>query len=503
MDIPHYDLCVIGGGINGAGIARDAAGRGLSVLLIEAEDLAGATSSASSKLIHGGIRYLEQFHFSMVRQALREREVIYKMAPHLVRPMECVVPFAEGGRPEWMIRLGVWIYDRIGGRISFPKSRMIGFGEDQIGKPLHTHITDGLGYYDCWGDDTRLVMANALDAAARNAEVMTRTRCISLDIEGSYWRVGLLKKGAEIPSFVHASMVVNATGPWVRRFLGEVGVGANDPDLPQVRLVKGSHILIKKAYEGDHAYVLQQKDGRIVFVAPYEGGYTLIGTTEEEFSDDPRNARASDAEIRYLCDAYNDAFISTISESDIVFALSGVRPLIDDGSESAGKVTRDYKVYHHKRFDVPLLSIYGGKLTTYRAVAEDVVNYLMRVSGHVVAGWTAYEPLSGGDFHGKSFQDYARQQADLYPWLPSALLTRYLSCYGTRMDYFLHGKEGMQDMGEHYGDDVYETEIQYLVTYEWAQTVEDILWRRGKLGLHVSDATIENIEKNIHTMRSS
>ncbi len=503
MDDLHYDLCVIGGGINGAGIARDAAGRGLSVLLVEAQDLAGATSSASSKLIHGGIRYLENYEFSMVRKALKEREIIYKTAPHIVRPMECVVPQAETSRPQWMLRLGVWLYDHLGGRTTLPKSRMLDFVEDPTGKPLLSHYTDGIGYYDCWGDDTRLVISNVVDAAARNAEILTRTSCVSMEVEGAHWRIGLKREGADNVVYTNASMVVNATGPWVRQFLDSVGADGHDPDLPDVRLVKGSHLLFPKLYDGDHAYVLQQDDGRIVFVAPYEDEYTLVGTTEEDYEGDPRDARISDEEMNYLLSAYNNSFSKQVSEEDVVFALSGVRPLIDDGNESSSKVTRDYKIYHHKRFDPPFLSVYGGKLTTYRAVSEDVINVLMRLSGHVVSGWTSYETIAGGDFGGQGFDVYLSKQKQLYPWLPDDLLRRYLRTYGTRMDYFLHGKGSTDDLGEHLGEGVYQSEIKYLVTYEWAQSAEDIIWRRGKLGLHISEETIEAIEQSVHNLRTS
>ncbi len=298
-------------------------------------------------------------------------------------------------------------------------------------------------------------------------------------------------------------MVVNATGPWVRQYLDSVCAGGDDPDLPDVRLVKGSHLLFPKLYEGEHAYVLQQDDGRIVFVAPYEGEYTLVGTTEEDFDGNPRDARISDAEMQYLLAAYNGSFSKQVSEDDVVFGLSGVRPLIDDGHENSSKVTRDYKIYHHKRFDPPFLSVYGGKLTTYRAVSEDVINTLMRLSGHVAAGWTSLDPVAGGDFGGQGFDVYLGKQKQHYHWLPEYILKRYLRTYGTRMDYFLHGKESLEDLGEHYGDNVYEAEIKYLVRYEWARSAEDIIWRRGKLGLHISEQTIEAIEQSVHTILSS
>ncbi len=504
MNDLHYDLCVIGGGINGAGIARDAAGRGLSVLLVEAEDLAGATSSASTKLIHGGLRYLENYEFSMVRKALKEREVIYKNAPHLVRPIQCVLPCDDQSRSQWILRLGLWIYDRLGGTSSLPKSHVFDLSDCalELSKPLSQRYANGMAYFDCWGDDTRLVIANALDAASRGAEVATYTKCVSLDVVDSRWRVGLMSSKKTVREsvereYVSASMVVNATGPWVRQFLDFVDVGGHDPDLPDVRLVKGSHLLLPKQYDGDHAYVLQQTDGRIVFVAPYENDFTLIGTTEEGVEGDPRDVRISDAEKDYLISAYNVAFSSRISDKDIIFALSGVRPLIDDGRDNMSKVTRDYKIYHHSRYDPPFLSVYGGKLTTYRAVAEDVVNRLMTVSGHVAQGWTASEALAGGDFGGKSFDEYFYAQKAVYPWLPDSLLHRYLRSYGTRMDYFLYGKEALDDMGVCYGDGIYEAEIKYLVDCEWVCDVEDILWRRGKLGLHIGDQTVDEIGRAI------
>lgn len=493
MSILHYDLCVIGGGINGAGIARDAAGRGLSVLLVESEDLAGATSSASTKLIHGGLRYLENFEFSMVHEALKEREVLLKTAPHLVSSIECVFLQDEAARPQWMVKLGLWIYDLLGGRKSLPSSRMIEFKDDLYGQPLLSDRIDGAIYTDGWADDTRLVVLNAVDAAARNTKVLTRTACEDLTVSAGKWRVRLRDTQTDDTLDVSASMVVNATGPWVGQFLKNVGIGRYDPDLPSVRLVKGSHLLLPKQYEGNHAYVVQRPDKRIVFIAPYFG-HTLIGTTEEDYSGDPRGAYISDAEMQYLCDAVNQTFSKTITPDDALFCYSGVRPLIDDGKENARQVTRDYKIYHHTRYDAPLLSVFGGKLTTYRAVSEAVVNKLMALSGRSAEPWTAHKVITGGDFGGTDFQGFQYLQKQRYPWLPDDLLLRYLRSYGARMDFFLHGAESLDDLGSHCGDDVYKAEIEYLKNYEWAMTVEDVLWRRSKLGLYVSEQTISNIE---------
>lgn len=500
MNTLHYDLCVIGGGINGAGIARDAVGRGLSVLLIEEQDLAGATSSASTKLIHGGLRYLEHMEFGLVRSALKERETLYRNAPHIVKPVSCVLPHDEHQRSQWLLRVGLWIYDRLGGKSVLPRSRAFPFSDEQdeavsaYAAPLLPDYEAGFVYSDCWVDDTRLVVLNAVDASTRNAKILTYTKCESMSVVDGVWRLGLRDVRSEDQLDVSASMVVNATGPWVGSFLQSVGIGFSDPDLPSVRLVKGSHLLLPKLYEGDHAYVLQQPDKRIVFVTPYEGEYTLVGTTEEDIEGDPREARISDAEMTYLCDAVNAAFTKKITVSDVIFTFSGVRPLFDDGEMNASEVTREHLVYHHKRYDPPFLSVFGGKLTTYRVVAEDVVDKLMRLSGRSLSSWTANEPLTGGDFGRLSLEAFIEKQVALYPFLSRDVLVRYAKAYGTRMDYFLHGVEDEGGLGEHYGDGVYKVEVDYLRHYEWASCAEDLLWRRSKLGMHLSEATIAKIE---------
>lgn len=494
MEDVHYDLCVIGGGINGAGIARDAAGRGLSVLLVEAQDIAGATSSASSKLIHGGIRYLEHREFSLVRKALKEREILYKNAQHLIWPVACVIPLDDQRRPKWLLKLGLWIYDRLGGKKSLPDSRMVNFTQDPLGQPLDKKHDNGFVYMDCQADDTRLVVMNAVDAAARGAKILNYTKCDHLDIHDGKWRVSLKDVNSSDSITISASMVVNATGPWVGQFLSAIGLDGNDPDLPSVRLVKGSHIILPRKYEGDQAYVLQQPDGRIVFVTPYEGKYTMVGTTEEDYDGDPRDARISKAEMNYLCKAYNQNFDQKINKSDVIFTFSGVRPLLDDGTENASKVTREHLIYHHGRYEAPLLSLFGGKLTTYRAVSEDVVDTLMGLSGRLNEGWTDREPLAGGDFGKLDFDGFCAHQEKEYPWLPETLRYRYACAYGSHMDYFLHNKNAVEDLGKHYGDDVYQAEIDYLKNYEWVTSAEDIIWRRSKLALEISEDTIANIE---------
>lgn len=490
----HTDLLVIGGGINGAGIARDAAGRRLSVTLIESDDLAGATSSASSKLIHGGLRYLEHGEFKLVREALREREVLMRIAPHLVSARSFVLPHEQNLRPQWMIRAGLFLYDHLGGKKILPESRSIDFRVDRTGDPLRSEYTHGYMYADCWVDDTRLVVLNAVDAAARNAKILTHTVCETLEIEGARWVVGVRDRKERRAYKISASMVVNATGPWVRKFLDVVGMDHVDPDLPDVRLVKGSHIIVPRQYEGEQFYILQQPDKRIVFVMPYEKNYTLIGTTEEPFDNNPRDAFISGNEMNYLCAAYNRSFEASILPTDVQFHFSGVRPLLDEKKANMSSNTREYKIYHHKRYAPPMLSVYGGKLTTYRALSEKVVNQLMLLTHRNHEPWTANEPLAGGDFEG-GLDRFIERQSGQYAWMPSDLLVRYAKAYGTRMDYFLYGKKKVEDLGTHYGDHVYGAEIEYLKTYEWAQSVEDILWRRSKLGLHVQDETIKALEQ--------
>lgn len=495
MSFLHYDLCIIGGGINGAGIARDAAGRGLSVLLVEAQDLAGATSSASSKLIHGGLRYLEHREFALVRTALHERDILLNTAPHLVYPVQCVFLQDTSLRSKWLMRLGLWLYDNMGGKNSLPKSKIISFSaDDSYSKPLSNDVKDGIIYSDCTADDTRLVILNAVDATARGARILTHTECESLSVIDGKWRVGLRDTRSGDTLKVNASMVVNASGPWVGKFLDSVGIGAEELTLPKVRLVKGSHIILPRQYEGDHIYVIQRPDKRIVFAMPYQDEYTLIGTTEEDYEGNPRDAQISDDEMSYLCEAVNSVFSKNILPSDVLFTFSGVRPLLDDDGVDSSEVSREYMIYHHKGFDPPLLSVFGGKLTTYRALSEAVVNKLMRLSGRTAKGWSAKEPLAGGDIAGKSLDEFIAAQKLIYPWLEQGLLRRYARSYGARMDMFLANARSMVDLGAHYGDQVFAVELDYLIKYEWVSCVDDVIWRRSKLGLYVSGETMRNIE---------
>lgn len=491
-----YDLCVIGGGINGAGIARDAAGRGLSVLLLEAQDLASGTSSSSTKLIHGGLRYLEYFEFRLVRESLHEREVLLRLAPHIIWPMTFVLPHTPSQRPGWMIRLGLFLYDHLAKRRVLNGSGGINFRQDAAGDPLKDSYRRGFHYSDCWADDSRLVALNAQDAAARGAQVMTRTQCTKIKPDGDVWDISMRKTGQKKDRHVRASMVINAAGPWVQNVIDDAALEAAQKSAPRIRLVKGSHIITKRLYEGEQSYILQQPDNRIVFAIPYEENYTLIGTTEEDHRGDPMEARLSDDELAYLVEAYNRFFEGEISKDDVLWSYSGVRPLFDEGAEegeNATSVSRDYKLHMHEGCSAPMISVFGGKLTTYRVLAEEAVNKIMHLGGVHGAPWSEHEALPGGDIPDLDFEAFVEAQSEVYPWLAPEVLYRYARSYGTQMDVILDDASGVRGLGKHFGDGVYEAEIVYLMTYEFAQEAEDIFWRRSKLGLHVGDKTLKNV----------
>lgn len=489
---PDYDLCIIGGGINGAGIARDAAGRGLSVLLVEAQDLAQGTSSASTKLIHGGLRYLEYGEFRLVRESLKERETLLHLAPHVIGPLEFVMPYVAGLRPRWMIAFGLWLYDHIGGKSSLPKSGAVSLHDSLLGEPLQKEYRDGFKYADCWTDDARLVVLNAMDAKARGADILTRTAClkISKPSETPLWNVHLKDLASQDEFDISARMVVNAAGPWVRGVLEASNLAREHT--PHLRLVKGSHIIVPRLYDGDHAYLLQQPDKRVVFAIPYEGKFTLIGTTDEVFDADIMRPVISAAEKNYLCDAVNRFFDVQIGDGDIVSTYSGVRALYDDGQKSAQSITRDYHLDLDGSQGAPLLSVFGGKLTTYRMLARHAVDKITGADNN--AGWTAKTPLPGGDIPGGDIAAFIAVQSGKYPFLPPELLERYASAYGTRMGVLLDGIDSLRAMGRDFGGGLFESEILYLVRHELARTAEDILWRRTKLGLHLEKKAILALE---------
>lgn len=468
------DLLIIGGGVNGAGIARDAAGRGLSVVLVEQGDLAGATSSASSKLIHGGLRYLEYGEFRLVREALTERAVLLRIAPHIAWPMRFVLPDRGAGRPAWMLRIGLFLYDHLGGRGELPPTRRVDFRADADGAPLQPDYVKGFEYSDAWVDDARLVVLNALDAAERGAVIRTRTRCLGLHQADGVWVAAL--EGGET---IRARVVVNAAGPWVSDVLhGQAGRNAG----PRARLIKGSHVVVRRLYDGPQAYILQNDDKRVVFVLPYEQDFSLIGTTDLPFEGDPRSVAIDESEVAYLCRAVSRAFRTQIGPADVVHTYSGVRPLHDSGEEKAAAVTRDYKL-HLEAAPAPILSVFGGKITTYRRLAEHALELLAPHLPNARAGaWTGSAALPGGDM---VFADFLSHAAAARPWLPRPMLLRMAHAYGTRLNAVLGDAVGLPALGEDFGGGLYAAELTYLMRTEWAVTAEDALWRRSKLGLHL------------------
>jgi len=490
----EFDLVVVGGGINGAGIARDAAGRGLSVLLVERDDLASHTSSWSSKLIHGGLRYLEHYEFRLVREALLEREVLLRAAPHIIWPLTFVLPHSPEQRPAWLVRLGLFLYDHLGGRKVLPGSSGVDLAAPgPYGDPLQDWVEKGFTYSDCWVMDSRLVVLNAMDAEAHGAAVLTRTECVEARREGDHWTVRLRDTESGDERRVTSRGLVNAAGPWVSRFLRD-GLG-QDIARKRVRLVKGSHIVVPKLHDGAHPYILQNIDKRIVFVIPYEDDYSLIGTTDVEYEGDPKAPAISPEEVDYLCSVVNRYFVRQVTPADIVWSYAGVRPLFDDASGDASAVTRDYV------FDLdggegkpPLLSIFGGKLTTYRKLAEHAMERLAPVLGCTAGPWTAAAVLPGGDLPDADFERFLAAFRAEHPWLPSPLARRLARAYGSRAEKIVEGRQGLNDLGQNLGGDLYEAELDYLAAHEWAKTADDVLWRRSKLGLHLDQDAKARVE---------
>jgi glycerol-3-phosphate dehydrogenase len=490
----RYDLLIVGGGINGVGIARDAAGRGLKVMLAEKDDLGAHTSSSSTKLIHGGLRYLEHYEFGLVRKSLAEREVLLRNAPHIVWPLRFLIPHDPSMRPVWMIRIGLFLYDHLARRELLPGSETVDLSRHPAGAPLQALFRAGFIYSDGWVDDARLVVLNALDAHEHGARIETRTRCMSVRRDGDAWQARLQpERGAAFD--VRARALVNAGGPWAAQFLREQ---AGFDHVRLLRLVKGSHIVVRKLFDHPYAYIFQSPDKRIVFAIPFERDFTLIGTTDVEIKGDPGAARIEAAEIDYLCALINRYFRQQIAPADVVWSYSGVRPLLDDGAD-ASSVTRDYKL-ELDAAGPPLLSVWGGKITTYRALAEEAVDALARPLGIGRNGWTVTAPLPGGDLGSEirasgnpmqDFEGFRAQQAQRWPWLPPALLARYARAYGTRMAQVIGDADNLAQLGEEIASGLYAAEVDYLIKREWASTAEDILWRRSKLGLHLpADANV-------------
>ena len=484
---PTFDLLIVGGGINGVGIARDAAGRGLKVLLCEQDDLASATSSASTKLIHGELGYLEYFEFRRLREALIEREILLRAAPHIIRPMTFVLPHVGQLRSAWMVRLGLWLYDHLSRREKLPGSRALNLSRSPLGIPLARTYRKGFSFADCWVEDARLVVLNALDAKIRGAEIRTRTRCRSAGRRDGLWQAELVSCGGELVEQVSARVMINATGPWVGETLSEVADSSRDS---AIRLVKGSHIMVPRLYEGGHSYVLQNDDRRFVFLIPYEQHFTLIGTTDIPYEGDPASAKIDDDEIEYLCNAANRYLVEAITPQDVIWSYSGVRTFHNDASKPASSGACDcFLDVSEEDGAAPLLSIFGGKVTTYRRLAEQALEQLspwLRPNG---GPWTENAKLPGGDIPDADFDAFLSGFQSAHPWLPSSLARRYARTYGTRAETIVGQARSLDDLGELIGDALYESEVAYLVDQEWAVTAEDILWRRSKLGLHTSRQT--------------
>ncbi|RWX65332.1 glycerol-3-phosphate dehydrogenase, partial [Mesorhizobium sp. M4B.F.Ca.ET.089.01.1.1] len=475
-----------------------AVGRGFSVFLAEMNDLASGTSSGSTKLIHGGLRYLEFYEFRLVREALMEREVLWKNAPHIIWPMRFVLPYAEGLRPAWLIRLGLFLYDHIGGRKLLPATKTLDMARDPAGKPLKPLFRKAFEYSDGWVNDARLVALNARDAADRGAIIRTRTKVVGARRDGDLWAIRLEDVRTGETEEVKARLLVNAAGPWVDHVLSAT-VGQND--VHNVRLVQGSHIVIAKKFDDPRAYFFQNKDGRIIFAIPYEEEFTLIGTTDRDYPGDPHEVKISDTEIDYLCAAASEYFAQAVKRSDIVWTYSAVRPLYDDGASKAQEATRDYVLKSDGgEGAAPIINAFGGKITTYRRLSESMLEKIEGFLGKRGKRWTADAPLPGGNFPATGFEAQVAKLKSAYPFLDQRLARRLTRLYGTLAQAVLGLAKSNADLGRNFGADLYEAEVRYLVQNEWALTAEDVLWRRTKRGLHLSReqaATLDEFMRGI------
>lgn len=486
-----YDLAVIGGGINGAGIARDAAGRGAKVILLERGDLARGTSSASTKLIHGGLRYLEHYEFGLVRESLIERERLWAIAPHVIWPLRFVLPHQKAIRPAWLVRLGLFLYDHIGGRKRLPPTRSLNLQTDPAGKPLKPVFNKAFEYSDCWVDDARMVVLNAMDAAENGAAIYTRSEVTHLERRDGHWHIEVAGQ-----SPVSAKAVVNAAGPAVLDLLARTAGHQRDAG-EKIRLVRGSHIIVRQLFETPQAYFCQNPDGRIFFAIPYEDDFTLIGTTDADHHGGLDHIEATEKEIAYICESANSYFKQQITPADVIYSYAGVRPLVDDGSGKPETASRGYHfdVDTDAHDSVPILSVFGGKITTYRHLAESAVEklspYLPQLAG---PGWTRDKALPGGDFPMEGAAALAASVFTDYPFLPDELIRRLVRTYGTRARTWLGKARSLADLGEYFGHGLYVREVDYLITNEWARSADDILWRRTKLGLRFTPDEISALE---------
>lgn len=488
----HFDVFVIGGGINGAGVARDAAGRGYRVALCDAGDFGSGTSSASTKLIHGGLRYLEYYKFRLVAESLGERERLWDMAPHIIWPMRFLLPHHKGLRPKWLLRLGLFIYDQLGGRKLLPKTSRVDLSQDPAGEILSKDLDTAFEYSDCWVEDSRLVVLNLQDAWMNGASIMPRTKLLNAVFHDGYWQLILEHSITGEQQTVTASQLVNAAGPWVDEVLRQV-LGRND--INNIRLVGGSHIVIKRQLPDDRSYMFQNADGRVVFAIPYEGDHLMIGTTDNDDVSLDAPPEITDEEIQYLCGVASKYLREPVTPGDVVWHFSGVRPLYDDGASEATEATRDYVITQDHQTNGKLINIFGGKITTYRKLAEEVLALIDQAASRRTKKWTAGDGLPGGDFPTTGFNDLVVRAGADFDFLPPVFLQRLARLYGTRLWVLLADCHRVEDLGMCFGADLYQAEVDYLVREEWAQQAEDIVYRRTKLGLCLLDDDIERLEE--------
>jgi glycerol-3-phosphate dehydrogenase len=490
----YTDIFIIGGGVNGTAIAADAAGRGLSVTLCEKNDLASGTSSACSKLIHGGLRYLELYEFGLVHSALQEREVLLSRAPHLIFPLEFILPHEKHLRPAWLIRLGLFFYDHLARRRYLPCSRALNLQKDMHGTALLPKFKKGFSYYDCFVDDSRFVIANALSAQANNAKILTRSTFISAKREKIFWKIELEDNTTKNKFYTYAKTIINVAGPWVK----EVHNTISSDLFFEIELDKGSHIIVPKLYEGDFAYILQNSDQRVIFAIPFQEKFTLIGTTDNKFSANLDTIKISPTEEEYLCKIINQYFKKPINKTDIIGSFAGVRCLQASDKKNPATITRDYKLLIEDKNNLPLVTVIGGKFTTHRILAEQTLAKLKPYFTAMGKTWTANHPLPGGDIPNQDFAMFLKQFKLEFPWLPSDMANRYAKNYGTRAYLLLKDAKKLSDLGIEIGKNLYQNEVEFLIQHEWARTIEDILWRRTKLGLFFSVDEIKNLQNYLN-----
>ena len=490
-----FDLAVIGGGVNGTGTARDAQGRGLKTLLVEAKDFASGTSSASTKLIHGGLRYLEYYKFRLVAESLRERERLWQMAPHIIWPMRFLLPHHQALRPRWLLRLGLFIYDHLGGRKLLPKARRVDLRQDPAGQLLQPSFETAFEYSDCWVEDSRLVVLNLRDAHRRGAKIMPRTKLVTATFVEGRWLLTVEDQTSGRQHNLIAATLVNAAGPWVDEVL-RTALGRNDID--NIRLVGGSHIVIKRRLPDERSYMFQNADGRVVFAIPYEQDYLLIGTTDNDDVSLDEPLQISDAEIDYLCEVASQYLAETVTPQDVVWHFSGIRPLFNDGANEATEATRDYVITQDSQYSDHLINVFGGKITTYRRLAEEVMTIVDKAASRRTKKWTAGATLPGGDFDATKFEDLvAKAQAD-FAFAAAPLIRRLTRLYGTQVWALLKDCQQFSDLGTHFGADLYQAEVDFLVREEWARQAADIVYRRTKLGLRMTVEEIASLQQYLN-----